>query len=234
MDSLSSHPSYTSSKCILVICMISILLDIYHPLLVYKLVSAPFGTMIAASFLVCPLLDDVVTEVYGFKTYMMLFFSTEICKFIFSIICYSLINLHSPYSWQGQSSYNLFFGHLTEIAITILIASMISSYINNRLLFKWKILLKGKYFWIRSVSSSIIGVTIYVFLVIPSLILWSNSVITDSRTLISITAWSWITRLSLIIIFSFPSVVLVNVLKIIDKPNICEYPYFNPFKQKNA
>lgn len=230
MDLLSKNNTY---KCIPFISMMYILLDIYHPLFINKLISMPFEVMTATAFLVCPMLDEVMTEVYYVKIFRLILLSEAIIKLIFYTVCYFLINLHSPNFWHGQNSYNLFFGHTPEMTIAISIAYLISTFANAHLLSKWKILLKGKYFWMRSVGSSVIGLAIFPMLAWP-ILLWFNGTFANAKIIISVMIWSFFIRASFIIIFSFPSIILVNILKVIDKPNIFEYPNFNPFKQNKV
>ena len=107
-------------------------------------------------------LTDLLTEVYGYKyarqaTWMMFF-----CCIIFSSII-TLIIKSPPSAYSGD--YNFAFGHLFRTTfggtfVTILTSTFVNSYIIS----KWKILIRGKYFWLRSLGASGIGEAVEVFL----------------------------------------------------------------------
>ncbi len=195
-------------------CFISTLsmsLMICSSVLANKLIETPFGILSAAS-LVSPLwyiLGDVITEVYGLKFNLRLFWSVMICQFIFSVLCILLINIKSPLSWDHQSSYNLVFSNFFRGLIFQFIGVTIAWNINARLLAKWKILMYGKYFWLRSVGASGLGLIIFSCLsVFPSVYgLYSLNIV------FNVVIWSCVLKIIFLIILSAPSTLVVFLLK---------------------
>ena len=110
------------------------------------------------------------------------------------------------------------------IEISTLFVYLISSYANIRLLTKWKILTRGKYFWLRSVGSSSIGETIYSSLNIW-LILFGSLEFTKLPQLIF---WSFSLKILYTVILAYPASVLVQIIKKIDGDNYDNWS-FNPF-----
>lgn len=198
-----------------------------------KLIDTPIGILSAAS-LVSPfwfVLGDIITEVYGLKMIMRLFWSVIICQFIFAFICLFLINLNSPVSWNGQGDYDLVLGHLVRIAAFQLIGISIAWNLNARLLAKWKILMRGKYFWLRSIGSSGVGLVIFSFVsVLPTTL-----GMFPLKIVISMVMWSCALKLIFTVLLALPSTIVVILLKnaeLIDNEH--QQLKYNPFTTAQA
>lgn len=63
-------------------------------------------------------------------------------------------------------AYNIILHLLLRASIANAIAIAIGSFFNIYLLSKWKMLIKGKYFWLRSLGSSAIGESFYTIFVV--------------------------------------------------------------------
>lgn len=107
------------------------------------------------------ILSDIITEIYGYTISRNIIWLSFICHFLFSILCTIGLKIPSPTFWHGQAAYELVLGDLIRINISGLIAYIISGYINIYLLIKWKSILKGRYFWIRSFFASTISELLY-------------------------------------------------------------------------
>ena len=108
---------------------------------------------------------DIITEVYGFKVARQMLWVGIFCQFLFTILCVLFIEIKSPASWKHENDYNFVFNGLLRFDFSVLIGTLVSGYLNISLLSKWKFLLKGKYFWLRSIGSSGIGEVLYTFMV---------------------------------------------------------------------
>lgn len=102
-------------------------------------------------------LCDVIAEVYGYKFARKILWEAIVCCAFFSLTVSCIIRLPSPLSWHFQSAYNIVFGHILRIFLAVLLGIIASSFLNIYLISKWKIWLKGKYFWVRCFFSSIIA-----------------------------------------------------------------------------
>lgn len=176
-----------------------------------KLVDTPVGIFSAAS-LVSPfwfVLGDIVTEVYGLKIIMRLFWSVIICQFIFAFICLFLIGFKSPTFWNGQSGYDLVLGHLVKIAAFQFVGITIGWNLNARLLTKWKILMCGKYFWLRSIGSSGIGLVIFSLVSVFPTIFGMFPI----KTVVSMVVWSCTLKIVFATLLAFPSTLFVFLLR---------------------
>lgn len=131
--------------------------------LVYKMVSIKDILETGAIFLF-PLsyaLSDVIAEVYGYKIARQIIWSSLICGFIFSAALEIVSQLPAASFWNLQSSYDAVFGSILRAYFALSIASIAGLFINIYVISKWKILLKGKYFWMRSLCSTGIGELVF-------------------------------------------------------------------------
>ena len=122
----------------------------------YKTVAIG-SSMICASSLLLPLwfvIGDITTEVYGYNISRKIFWSALLCYFIFTVFIVALINLPSP---TQRFAYSPIFDNLIYMVCSDIFAIIIGGFINTYLISKWKILIKGRYFWLRSIGASTIG-----------------------------------------------------------------------------
>jgi len=127
-----------------------------------KLVSF-FGMVLPAAVILFPvtyIFGDVLTEVYGFKKTRLIiwlgFASNALMVLIFSIV----VALPHPDFWQGQDAYALVLGMTPKILFASLIAYFFGEFLNSIVLSKIKVLTKGRFLWIRTISSTLVGESI--------------------------------------------------------------------------
>ena len=200
----------SNAKCLPFVAMIYMSIMTCSTVLGNKLILTSVGVLSAAS-LVSPLwyiIGDIITEVYGFKTSMKMFWSVMICQFIFASACFFLIKVQSPSYWMGQSGYELVLGDLLKFSVVNFIGITIAWNINARLLAKWKILMRGKYFWLRSIGSSGIGLVIY------SITSVSINVyhVAASSDVWKIVIWSCALKILYLVLLAFPATLIIALL----------------------
>ena len=187
------------------------------------------GYTTAAAALVIPfwfILSDIIAEIYGFKIARQLLWLGLLFQGIFAIACLFLIHLHSPSSWSYQADYELVLGGLLRLTLSIFIAVIIAGYLNIRLLTKWKFLLKGKYFWLRSIGASGIGETIYS--IIASVLIFYGTM--NLHALIIFTILALLCKIIYTIIFAYPATLLTYWLQKLEGFEISDYSQMNPLR----
>lgn len=134
-------------------------------ILAHKLVY--FGQyMTSVSTFILPftfVLLDVIAEVYGYSAARRLIWSALVCEFVFAIIMFIAVHIHSPSVIDNADAYKEVFGKFMRIFTGNFIAMVCATFLNVYFLIKWKILLRGRYFWLRSLGSSAIGEFIFTF-----------------------------------------------------------------------
>lgn len=147
------------SPYLLFLIILYVTFNLLGTVLLYKLVvvgpgMAPGGLFVLPFVL---LIEDIVAEVYGYKISRILLWFTFLSMAVFTIGSLLIIHLPSPSYWHLQSSFNNVFNPILRGAPSLIVALSVSRFINIFLITKLKILVKGKYFWLRSIFSALLG-----------------------------------------------------------------------------
>lgn len=173
------------------------------------------------------LLNDLIAEVYGYKVSMNLFWLKTLCEMVFLGIYYCVMFFPSTSISEGSFQYVL--GGMWDEIIINPFALWIAWLINARLLIRWKILFKGRYFWLRSIGSFIVAELVYSLILFPKLVFYFNA-----KYAFGLIFWGLIYNLSFIMLFAFPCSLIAIFLKIIEQ-NYQQNPnYFNPFRKEKS
>lgn len=198
-------------------------------LLIYKIIA--IGSLSAsASTLIMPLwfvIGDVIAEVYGYKVARQMIWMAIICQFIFAFSCAGMISFKTPSGWAYQESYDQVLGKLPRVAIASFLAIFVGAFINAYAISKWKILLRGKYFWLRSLGASAIGEFIF------TIVAYSTEFIgvVPFSQLIHLMTISYVIKLVLNPVLVIPSLIAVRILKRLEGVDIYDVGInFNPFQ----
>jgi uncharacterized integral membrane protein (TIGR00697 family) len=153
MNKLSIRYDY-----LILIAMIYVAVDLSSMVFAYKIIE--IGPLIgAASSLIFPAtysIMDVIAEVYGHKIAKKIVWYAFACDLIFTTLV-SVIS-HIPSTNQSETvAYSHIFGPLLRAVFAQMIGILAGAFINIYLISKWKILVNGRYFWLRSIGSSTIG-----------------------------------------------------------------------------
>src|SRR3990167_826169 len=189
----------------------------------YKWIDMPWGYTSACAF-VAPfwfIISDIVTEVYGKKISQQFLLAAIVCEITFCFSCYALIQLPSPTFWNHQQDFNMVLGHLPRIFISSYLAILISGYLNIYFLSKWKVLLKGRYFWLRSIGASCIGECIYTIIAIFCMFYGKM----NFSGLLETIFWSYVIKIACTVLLATPANLVCLILK---KPE-ATYHFANPF-----
>jgi len=158
------HSLRVSYRCLNFMVMLYFTMMIITIALIYKIVDI-HGYAVSASSLVIPLwyaLGDVIAEVYGYKISRQLIWAAIFCEFIFIFVCAGLVHVASPYYLHNGEAYRTVFGALPRVFVGSVCAILLGGFINIYVITKWKILVSGRYFWIRSTVSSTVGELVFV------------------------------------------------------------------------
>lgn len=198
--------------------------------LMYRMVQvANFSSLTAGVFLM-PLYyftGDMIAEVYGFKMARTLVYLVTICSIIFAVVVSLLNTLPIPTDWLHQPDYDYVFGRLIRSSIGGLFAVLIGSYINAYTISKLKVMIKGRFFAIRSITSSAIGEAIQ--MIIGCLLLFAGVIPMASLWKLMIELYIW--QISLGAIVATVGSIFVRKLKRIEGEPLDQQIVFNPFKE---
>lgn len=101
---------------------------------------------------------DLITEVYGYQVARQLLWTNLVAILFFLPAMYFIVHVHAPATWHHQAAFYWVFGkHFNYLGIASGVGMIFAQFINARLVAQWKVLVRGRYFWLRSMGSSVIG-----------------------------------------------------------------------------
>lgn len=209
-------------------------------LLLKKMMAIPYFGVIPVSILFTGtyfMLLDIITEVYGMREARKVLFSALVSYTFFVFIMQGVIAIPSPQAYkvlwsttQDKNAYEYIFSNLYLVWVSVVICALFANSFNIIFLSKWKILLHGKYFWLRSVCTSFFAALFYS--VISNLFSFGFFMgISKIAYFIELVLVSVSAKLITLIFFAYPASFVCAFLK--KKENIDVYDFelsFNPFK----
>ena len=174
------------------------------------------------------ILDDIITEIYGYRITQSLILTGFIAQTFFVVICQLALLTPHPNFFQEQASYNYVLGlSLLRISVSGFVAYIVANLANSYILSRWKVLLKGRYFWLRSLGASTFSEALYSLLAILMMEIGS---IPNNRIL-QVVAISFSIKVLYSIVLAGPANLLVNYLKGITGIDVYDFSNkFTPFK----
>ncbi len=184
-----------------------------------------YGTTIL--FPITYFFQDVITEVYGYRISRHLIWGGLICSIISASMLVFVVHLPPPKNWKLQAEYNVVLDPMLRVAFASVIGIILSSFINIYAIAKWKIIYHGKYFWLRSLTSTAIGE----FVLTASSVLIGFIGRASLKEIASIILFAYLFKLIYSTFAVYPATLLVNFLKMKEKIDVYDYDTnFNPFK----
>jgi uncharacterized integral membrane protein (TIGR00697 family) len=120
---------------------------------------------------------DLLTEVYGFKRSRRVIWVGFACLALTSGFFFLVRNMPGEVRWQnyaGQASYDAILGGISTggIVLASLIAYLFGEFTNSVVLAKMKVATNGRWLWMRTIGSTLVGegVDTLVFITVASLV----------------------------------------------------------------
>jgi uncharacterized integral membrane protein (TIGR00697 family) len=190
-------------------------------LTIYKIIA--IGPFIApAAVLVTPFiysLSNVMTEVYGYPVGRNMMWWFIISSAMLTLCSFVLIHLPSPSNFTEQHAFDIIFGTMPGVFVAGIIGSICGMSFNNYCVSKFKILMSGKKYWLRSIISTCGGEIIYNIIAYPIMFFSHTTLQQFFHILLCVTLFKITTTA---IIWPFECL-LARFLKIKEKVNIFDY-----------
>jgi uncharacterized integral membrane protein (TIGR00697 family) len=103
------------------------------------------------------LFGDVLTEVYGYARSRRVVWAGFGALVFASFMSWFIVNLPPAAGWENQDALEKMFGSTPRIVAASLIAYFTGEFTNSYVLAKMKLITDGKYLWMRTISSTIVG-----------------------------------------------------------------------------
>lgn len=119
------------------------------------------GPLSVAAGIICfpitYIINDVVTEVYGYRRAKLLIWG-GFSALAFMSVAYALATWLTPAPfYTAEAAFDTIFQQIPRIAVGSLGGYMIGSFLNSIVMSKMKVLTKGKHLWARTIGSTIVG-----------------------------------------------------------------------------
>lgn len=124
-----------------------------------KLISV-FGLILPAAVILFPvtyIFGDILTEVYGFKRSRLIIWTGFACNVFMAVISFLVVALPYPSFWHGQEAYATVLGTTPRVVGASLMAYFAGEFSNSALLSRLKLLTRGRWLFIRTIGSTVVG-----------------------------------------------------------------------------
>ncbi len=198
-------------RYLLPLAMFYMTIKITTVLLIYKIITIN-GFFVSASTIVIPLwfiTGDIIAEIYGYKIARNLVWTAILCQFIFAFICGSFASVISPDVLENQKAYQEILSRLPRVAFASFFAIVIGGLVNAHAINHWRILLKGKYFALRSIAASSIGELIFTICAY----LAEFTGLTPMSKILELMITSYLIKLAVNLILVMPASIIVKAIK---------------------
>lgn len=100
---------------------------------------------------------DVLTEVYGYARARKVVWAGFGAMFYASFMSWVVLSMPPSPGYTGQASLEAVFGSAPRIVLASLVAYCIGEFCNSFTLAKLKLVTKGRFLWVRTIGSTIVG-----------------------------------------------------------------------------
>jgi uncharacterized integral membrane protein (TIGR00697 family) len=218
-----------SAQFLMLFTMLYVTFNLVGCALLFKVVQIGPGIAPGGIFFlpIVLLIEDIVAEIFGYKISRTLLWYILFSSLIFSACTIMVVRFPSPSFWHADSAYHTVFDPLLRGGPGLFFAVLVGRFVNIYAITKTKVLVRGKYFWLRSVLSTSVGGL--VALMILCTLAYGNAVpFSDIKTLF---VTDYLIRVLYAVLGGIPAAFIVIYLK--KKYGLDTFDYntnFNPFK----
>jgi len=169
---------------------------------------------------------DVLTEVYGYKRSRRVIWTGFFSAGLMSLVLWIVQVLPPASDWPNQAAYEALIGFVPRIVLGSLVAYFAGEFSNSYILSRMKVKMKGRYLWMRTIGSTLVGegIDTFIFCVVAF-----YGRIPDSL-LFSIVVSNYIFKCGIEIVFTPVTYVFVSFLKRKEREDHYDYGInYNPF-----
>jgi uncharacterized integral membrane protein (TIGR00697 family) len=123
-------------------------------------VATVWGFTFGAGVLFFPIsyiFNDVLTEVYGYARARKVVWAGFGAIIFASFMSWVIVTLPPAMGWNDQKAYETVFGQTPRIVFASLTAFFVGEFANSYVLAKMKLRTNGRYLWMRTIGSTIVG-----------------------------------------------------------------------------
>jgi hypothetical protein len=138
---------------VFITCLITANITAVKLIVVYGLLM-PAGIVIFPISYIC---GDVLTEVYGYRQTRRVIWLGFLCNLL-TVAAIWVGQMLPPASfWDGQPAYERILGYTPRLLISSFLAYLVGEFTNAFILAKMKIATRGRWLWMRTIGSTLLG-----------------------------------------------------------------------------
>jgi uncharacterized integral membrane protein (TIGR00697 family) len=194
----------------------------------------PIPLIFDAGTLVFPIsyiFGDVLTEVYGYRAARRVIWIGFFASALMAGLVWIAGVLPGEAIWQmmaGQDAYDAILGGISGLVIASLAAYLAGEFANSYVMARMKVATKGRYLWMRTISSTLVGQALdtVVFIGIATLL----GVFSTDQVL-GLIVTNYLLKAGIEIVFTPLTLLIVNRLKRAEQSDPFDHDTnFNPFR----
>ncbi len=219
----SSYRWYPAVVAVFVTCLITANIIAVKPVEIG-------GLIFPAAVVIFPLayiFGDILTEVYGYARARQTIWIGFACNLIAVVAIYLGGLLPAAGFWSDQAAYQAILGFTPRLLLASFVAYLVGEFLNSFVLAKLKVRTAGRYLWMRTIGSTLVGelADSVVFITVAFLGVWpGNQILTGIFT-------QWSIKVVYEIIATPLTYAIVGFLKRADGVDIYDRATdFTPFK----
>ena len=174
---------------------------------------------------------DVLTEVYGYARARRVIWAGFAGLAFASVMASVVVALPPAPFWKNQEAYEIVLGTTWRIALASMFAYFCGEFANSFVLAKMKILTAGRWLWMRTIGSTIVGEAVDSSLFYP--LAFYNSGIMPNEILPAIMLAQFVGKVGVEVIFTPVTYKVVGFLKLAENEDYFDRNTdFTPFRLK--
>jgi uncharacterized integral membrane protein (TIGR00697 family) len=193
----------------------------------------PVALVFDAGTLVFPIayiFGDILTEVYGYKRSRRVIWAGFGASLLMGLFVWLAGVLPGEPDWQarvGQSAFDAVLGGISGLVVASLAAYLAGEFTNSYVLARMKIATKGRFLWMRTIGSTLVGqvVDTGTFFVIATLL-----GVFPAELFVSLVLTNYILKVGIEVVLTPITLLVVNALKTAEDEDAYDYnTNFTPF-----
>jgi queuosine precursor transporter len=174
---------------------------------------------------------DIFTEVYGYAGSRRAIWNGFLASILLTSISALIIALPPAPEWKNQGAYETVLGSMPRIVAASLIAYWAGEFANSFVMARMKVITEGKYLWMRTIGSTVVGQAVDTILVIGIIFIGTVPL----STMLNLIVSGYGGKVIYEALATPLTYLVVNWLKRIEGVDIIDRDTdFNPFKAKLA
>lgn len=122
---------------------------------------------------------DILTEVYGYARARRVIWTGFGALAFASLMAWIVVKLPPAPGWPNQAAYEVAFGNAWRVVGASLVAFSCGEFVNSYVLAKLKLITEGRWLWLRTIGSTVLGEAVDSALFYP-LAFWGSGILPDA------------------------------------------------------